>query len=126
MLLLAVFAATAVLLGAVGIHGVLSYDVARRRREIGIRMALGAPAGGILRLIVGQGVVLTALALAIGAAGSFALTRFLGALLFGVEPFDPLTLIAVAAVMGLVGVAATTIPAWRATHTDPATALRSE
>ena len=126
MLLLGLFAATSLLLGAVGIHGVLSYDVARRRREIGIRMALGAQRTGILRLIVGQSAVLTAIALLVGAGGAFALTRFLSALLFGVGPNDPVTLAAVAALMAVVSLAATTLPAWRAARTDPAAALRAE
>jgi ABC-type antimicrobial peptide transport system permease subunit len=126
MLLLGLFAGTALLLGAVGIHGVLSYDVARRRREIGIRMALGAQPTGILRLVVGQSAILTVVALAVGAAGAFALTRFLSALLFGVSAHDPATLVAVAALMAAVALAATAIPAWRAARTDPATALRAE
>jgi predicted permease len=126
MLLLGLFAGTSLLLGAVGIHGVLSYDVARRRREIGIRMALGARRTGILRLIAGQSAVLTAVALLVGAGGAFALTRFLGALLFGVGPYDPVTLAAVAALMAIVAMAATTLPAWRAARTDPAAALRAE
>jgi ABC-type antimicrobial peptide transport system permease subunit len=126
MLLLAVFAATALVLGAVGIHGVLSYDVARRRREIGIRMALGAEPSGILRLIVGHTALLTLVALAVGVAGALALTRFMSALLFGVSAYDPATLTTVAALMTGVALAAATIPAWRAARTDPATALRSE
>jgi putative ABC transport system permease protein len=126
MLLLVAFAGTALLLGAVGIHGVLSYDVARRRREIGIRLALGAQPNGILRLVVSQSVVLTVIALAVGAAGSFVLTRFLSTLLFGVGAYDPATLGTVAALMAAVALAATAIPAWRAARTDPASALRAE
>jgi ABC-type antimicrobial peptide transport system permease subunit len=126
MLLLGLFAATALLLGAVGIHGVLSYDVARRRREIAIRMALGAPAGGVIRLVVGQSVVLTAIGLALGVAGAFVLSRFLSTLLFGVTAQDPITMATVVGVMAAVAFAATTIPAWRAAHTDPAAALRAE
>ena len=126
MLLLVAFAGTALLLGAVGIHGVLSYDVARRRREIGIRMALGAQPNGILRLVVGQSAILTIIALAVGAGGAFALTRFLSTLLFGVSAHDPATLVAVAALMTAVALAATAIPAWRAARTDPASALRAE
>jgi ABC-type antimicrobial peptide transport system permease subunit len=126
MLLLALFAGTALLLGAVGIHGVLSYEVARRRREIGIRLALGAQPTGILRLVVGQSAVLTAIALLVGAAGAFALTRFLRTLVFGVSAYDPATLAAVAALMSAVAILATLMPAWRAARTDPALALRSE
>jgi len=124
MLLLGLFAASALLLGAVGIHGVLSYEVATRRREIGIRMALGARPAGILGLVISEGAVLTAIALAIGGAGAFALTRFLGTLLFGVGATDPLTLAIVAVVMTVVALAATSIPAWRAARVDPAAALR--
>jgi len=126
MWLLVVFAGTALLLGAVGIHGVLSYDVARRRREIGIRMALGAQPSGILRIIIGQSALLTVVALVIGAAGAFALTRFLSTLLFGVSGHDPATFVGVAALMAAVAFCATTIPAWRAARTDPALALRAE
>jgi ABC-type antimicrobial peptide transport system permease subunit len=125
MLLLTSFAATALLLGAVGIYGVLSYEVARRRREIGIRMALGAQPTGILRLVVGESAMLTAAALGLGAAGAIALTRFLGSLLFGVSPLDPATLVAVGALMTGVALAATAIPAWRAARVDPASALRA-
>ena len=116
----------ALLLGAVGIHGVLSYDVARRRREIGIRMALGAQPTGILRLVVGQSAILAGVGLVVGAAGAFALTRFLNTMLFGVSAHDPATLVAVAALMAAVALAATAIPAWSAARTDPASALRAE
>ena len=125
MLLLGLFATSALLLGAVGIHGVLSYEVATRRREIGIRMALGARPAGILGLVVGEGAALTAIALVIGGAGALALTRFLETLLFGVSASDPLTLAIVAALMTIVALAATTIPAWRAARVDPAAALRT-
>jgi putative ABC transport system permease protein len=126
MLLLGLFAATALALGAVGIHGVLSYEVSRRRREIGIRMALGAKPDGILRLIVGQGARFTAMSIVLGGLGAFALARFLSALLFGVGAWDPATLVAVAIVMSAAALAATAIPAWRAAHTDPAVALKGE
>ncbi|MGQ0733303.1 MAG: FtsX-like permease family protein, partial [Acidobacteriota bacterium] len=126
MLLLMLFAGTALLLGGVGIHGVLSCEVASRRRELGIRLALGARPAGILRLVVGQGVMLTAVGLVLGAAGALALSRFLRTLLFGVSPTDPATLAAVAALMSAVALVATTIPAWRAARTDPAGALRAE
>jgi putative ABC transport system permease protein len=125
MLLLGLFATSALLLGAVGIHGVLSYEVATRRREIGIRMALGARPAGILGLVVGEGAALTAIALVIGGAGALALTRFLETLLFGVSASDPLTLAIVGALMTIVALAATTIPAWRAARMDPAAALRT-
>ena len=126
MLLLVLFAVMALTLGAIGVHGVLSYEVARRRREIGIRMALGARPDGILRLVVGRSVALTIVAILIGGAGAFALSRFLQALLFGVGAWDPATLTAVVIVMAVVALAATAVPAWRASRTDPALALRGE
>jgi predicted permease len=126
MLLLGLFAAMALVLGAIGVHGVLSYEVARRRREIGIRMALGARPDGILKLVVGRSATLTVLAVVLGAAGAFVLTRFLRSLLFGVGVWDPATLGVVVLVMAAVGLASSAVPAWRAARTDPAVALRGE
>jgi putative ABC transport system permease protein len=126
MLLLALFAVMALALGAIGVHGVLSYEVARRRREIGIRMALGARPDGILKLVVGRSAMLTALAIVLGSVGAFALTRFLRAMLFGVGVWDPATLAAVVVVMVIVALTATAMPAWKAARTDPAMALRGE
>ena len=126
MRLLGLFAAMALALGAVGIHGVLSYEVLSRRREIGIRMALGARPDGILGVFVRQSAASTALALVIGAAGAFALTRFLATLLYGVGATDSATLATVALLMTGVALAATAAPAWRAARTDPAAALRGE
>ena len=126
MLLLGLFAFMALTLGAIGVHGVLSYEVASRRREIGIRMALGARPDGILKLVVGRSALLTLLAIILGGAGAFALTRFLQALLFGVGVWDPATLVAVVFVLVVVALAATAVPAWRAARTDPAVALRGE
>jgi ABC-type antimicrobial peptide transport system permease subunit len=125
MLLLMLFAAMALTLGAIGVHGVLSFEVARRGREIGIRMALGAERTAVLRLIVGQTLTLTAIAIALGGAGAYALTRALSTLLFGVTPHDPATFAAAAGVLALVALAATALPAWRAARIDPATALRT-
>jgi putative ABC transport system permease protein len=124
MLLVGLFAALALALGAIGVHGVLSYDVARRVREIGIRMALGAERGSVLRLIVGQALVLVAIGVLAGGAGAFLLTRTLSTLLFGVTPHDPATFAAAAAVLALVALLAAALPAWRAARIDPATALR--
>lgn len=123
-LLVGLFAALALALGAIGVHGVLSHDVARRSREIGIRMAFGAERRAVLRLVVGQALVMTALGVAIGAAGSLALTRVLATLLFGVTPHDPATFAAAAGLLTIVALAATAVPAWRAATVDPATALR--
>ncbi len=124
MLLVGLFAALALALGAIGVYGVLSYDVARRVREIGIRMALGAERGSVLRMIVGRAVVLTAIGVLAGGAGAFALTRTLSTLLFGVTPRDPSTFAAAAGVLTIVALAAAAIPAWRAARVDPAAALR--
>jgi len=126
MFLLAGFAAAALLLSAVGIYGVMSYSVARRGREMGIRMALGARSGNILWLVLGQSLWMTAAGLAIGIAGSLLLTRFLSSLLFGVKATDPFTYSVVALFLALVAQAASLIPAYRATAIDPVNALRQE
>jgi len=126
MLLVGLFAALALVLAAVGVHGVLSYGVAQRRREIGIRMALGAEPSGMLRLIVVEGLTLALAGLALGVAGAFALTRLLTSLLFGVTPTDPASFAAVIVVLLVVSLAATAVPAWRAARVDPARALRAE
>jgi putative ABC transport system permease protein len=125
MALITLFGGLALLLAAVGVHGVLSYDVAQRRREIGIRLALGAKPSEILRLIVGEGLVMTAFALAVGLTGAFALTRFLSTLLFGVGPHDPATLTLAAATLAFVALAATAWPAWRASQVDPIAILKA-
>jgi putative ABC transport system permease protein len=124
MLLLGLLAAVALLLAAVGIHGVLSYGVSQRRREIGIRMALGARSSDMVGLVVREGVALAAIGLALGLAGAFALTRFLTSQLFGVAPTDPATFAAVAVLLALVALAATAAPARRAAAVDPMVALR--
>jgi putative ABC transport system permease protein len=126
MLLVGVFAAVALTLAAVGIHGMLSYGVSRRTREIGIRVALGARPASVRQLIVGQGLVLTLLGLAIGLPASLALTRLLRSLLFGVTPTDPMTLAGGAVLLAAVAILASYVPARRATRVDPAIALRVE
>jgi putative ABC transport system permease protein len=125
-LLLALLATVALLLAAVGIHGVLSYGVSQRRREIGIRMALGARAPDMIGLIVREGLRLAVVGLALGLTGAFVLTRFLTTQLFGVTPTDPATFAGVAALLALVAVAATAVPARRAALVDPLVTLRSE
>ena len=122
--LLSVFAGLALLLAAVGTYGILSYLVSERKQEIGIRMALGADRGGILRLVLVRGLLLSGAGLVLGLAGSFALTRLMATLLFNVRPTDPTTLSVVAAVMMVVAAAACLIPALRATRVDPLTVLR--
>ena len=124
--LLTLFAAVALVLAAVGIYGVISYTVARRTGEIGVRMALGASTGNVLGMILGQGLRLAAAGVALGAVGALALTRFLGGLLYGVSPFDGQTFAAMALLLSGVTLAACFIPARQATKVDPTTALRYE
>ena len=126
MILLAVFAGLALLLASIGIYGVISYSTTRRTREIGIRMALGAARKDVLRLVIGEGLALTLVGLAIGLAGALALTRFLKSLLFGVAANDPATFAAVSVVLVCVGIAACLIPAMRAMRVDSMVALRYE
>ena len=124
--LLGIFAGLALLLAAIGTYGILSYSVSERRREIGIHMALGATRAVVLGMILGQGVRLTVAGLAAGLVASFALTRLLQAQLFNVRPTDPLTVVAVAAVISVVALAACYVPASRATRVDPMIVLRDE
>jgi predicted permease len=126
MFLLAVFAALAVLLAAVGIYGVMSYSVNQYTHEIGIRMALGATAKSVVRMVLRQGMTLAFTGVAIGVGAAFALTRVMKSLLFGVEPVDPLTFIGVSLLLALIAFAATYLPARRATRIDPIEALRYE
>ena len=126
MALLAVFATVATVLSAVGIFGVMSYAATRRRREIGIRLALGARPTEILQLITGEGMVLALCGTAAGIAGALALTRLMAKLLYGVPPVDPLTFIAVPLVLTTVALAACLVPAFRAARISPVAALRQE
>jgi putative ABC transport system permease protein len=126
MLLLGAFALLALTLAAIGVQAILSYRVAARRREIGIRMALGAAPTSVLGLVLRDGAVLTVAGLAIGLGAAAAFTRLLRSLLFGVTPVDPLTFAAVAVCLAVVAVAAALAPALRASHVDPLVVLRSE
>jgi ABC-type antimicrobial peptide transport system permease subunit len=124
--LLLAFAVTALLLAAVGIYGVVALGVADRVREFGVRLALGAAPADVLRLVLRDGVRLVGAGVAIGLAAALGLARALEALLFGVQPLDPLTFAVVAAVLGTVALGACYLPARRATATDPLAALRHE
>jgi predicted permease len=120
------FAAAALALAVVGIYGVVAFSVARRTQEIGVRMALGAQRGDVLRLVVGEGARLALIGVAIGVAASFAVTRLISSLLFGVSATDPVTFAGLAALLSLAALAASYIPARRAMRVDPMVALRYE
>ncbi len=126
LVILGIAAAVTLLLGLVGIYGVIAYIVLQRRREVGIRMALGAHSGEVQRLFVTRGLILTGIGLVVGLAATAALMRLMSSLLFGVEPFDPVTYVAVVAGLGVVAMLATWLPARHATKIDPMLALRSE
>jgi len=126
MLTLGVISLLAVILGTVGQYGVLSYIVAERTREIGVRMALGAQAGRVQRMVVGQGARVLAVGVALGLLAAAASTRALQSLLFGIGALDPLTFVGVAGAMVLFGLLATWVPARRASRVDPVEAIRGE
>lgn len=126
LVVLGIAAAVTLLLGVVGIYGVIAYIVSQRRREIGIRMALGAHGGTVQRMFISRGVALAGIGLGVGLVSASLLMRLLSSLLFGVSPFDPLTYAAVVTALGLVALVATWLPARQATRVDPMSALRAD
>jgi predicted permease len=125
-LLLTLFASLALVLTMVGIYGVMAYTVVQRTREIGIRIALGATRGDVVRMVLGKSFVITGLGLLLGIAGATALTRLLSSFLYHVRAVDPLTFITVSVLLGAISLVASYIPAWRAARVDPMVALRYE
>jgi predicted permease len=123
--MLGVFGGLALVLAAIGLYGVMSYTVSQSKRELGLRMALGAGASDLLRLVMSRGMALTAGGLVAGVAAALGLTRLLGTLLYKVSPRDPLAFAVALVVMTMAGLVACFLPAWRATRTDPVRALRN-
>jgi ABC-type antimicrobial peptide transport system permease subunit len=124
--LVALFGGLALLLASIGLYGVMSCTVSQSTRELGLRMALGAGASNVLRLVLSRGLLLTATGIIIGIGVALLLTRLLGDLLYRVSPRDPLAFTVAFAVMTVASIAACFLPAWRATRTDPSRALRAE
>jgi predicted permease len=125
-LLLGMFAALALILAMIGIYGVISYSVSQRIPEIGLRMALGAPRGGILSMVIGRAMLLVAIGIVAGGAGAYSLSQYLKSVLFEVKPGDPITYATIAMLLSIVALAASFLPARRAMRVDPMIALRYE
>ena len=120
------FGAVALLLASIGVYGVLSYSVSQRRQEIGVRMALGAAKADVLRLVIGQGVVLAAIGIGAGLVAALGVTQFIKSLLYNVTASDPLSFVIVAVFLALVAVVASYVPARRAMGVNPIIALRND
>src|SRR5262249_30530990 len=126
LIIFIIFAGTALLLASAGVYGVLSYSVARRTREMGVRMALGATSSNVLRLVLRQAVFTASFGVILGLAGSLILTGFMRSMLYEISAFDPLTFVIVALLLLAVALLASYMPARRATRVDPMVALRYE
>jgi ABC-type antimicrobial peptide transport system permease subunit len=126
VILLSIFGCIALLLAAIGLYGVMSYTVSQSKRELGLRMALGARTTDVLRIVMSHGLTLTLAGVVFGVIASLSLTRLIGDLLYKISPRDPLTFIAAFGVMTVAALAACLLPAWRAMRVDPASVLRAE
>jgi ABC-type antimicrobial peptide transport system permease subunit len=126
MTLLSIFAGIALLLAVIGIYGLMAYTVQQRTQEIGIRMALGAQPGDVLRMVLRHGLLLSLMGIAVGISGAFGVIRLMKSLIFGVSPTDPVTFVSVAILLAGVAFFACWIPARRASRVDPMVALRHE
>jgi len=126
MALLSAFATIALILAGIGVYGVMAYSVEQRTREIGVRVALGASGGDVVRLVLSQGIAITGAGIALGLAEAAAVTRLLDAMLFGLTPLDPLTFVVAPLTLGVVASIAAYLPARRAAKVDPIVALRSD
>ena len=120
------FGALALLVAAVGAYSVIAYAVSQRTHEIGVRMALGARASHVVRLVTGDGMRAVGFGILLGVVASLAMGRLVASMLYNTSPRDPIVLVAVAATLAIVAIMASIVPAWRAASTDPAIALRSE
>jgi putative ABC transport system permease protein len=125
-MLIAIFAAVALVLSAVGLYGVIAYAVSQRTHELGVRVALGATGDRISRMVIGEGVMLTAIGVLAGLTASLAGARFIAKLLYNVKTSDPITFIGVALLLGVVAACASYIPARRAARVDPLVAMRGD
>jgi putative ABC transport system permease protein len=126
MLLLSIFGASALLLAAIGIYGLMAYSVQQRTQEMGIRMALGADRGRIRNLVVWQGMRLAIVGTIVGIGAAFAVTRFIASFLFGVKPYDPIVFVTVPVILSVVALLSVWLPATRASKLDPMESLRVE